>query len=594
MRFRGYQLLFLLCAVMALAARPARAAKSVNVQSFRPSPHSLDLIQVEGARVNHGYTATAYAMYNVAGRPMQPDVNLLGTLDILASVSFVDHISIGLAMPFHLHRGGDAQGLAGATVGDLRTSIKGAIVRPRQYGLGLALSFEVGVPTGQSGGLTAEAGATFRPRLILEGTNRWLHTALNIAYLARLEERTRVVAGETMTSADELQFLLGFGLNLGIPEVQLIVEVDFASRVERMYAAGSTRLELYGGLRYRLPYGLAMQAGAGGGLIDSYFHGFGEPSWRFFASLGYMPATFAPEPVVIVDPCPWKPEGFEGPMDAEGCPLPDSDGDGVCDPWVTLVGASELFADACRGVDVCPDLAGDQPDGCPHPDRDGDRICCPWVSERGLLDHYAHICTGVDRCPDDPEDYDGFEDTDGCPDPDNDGDGICDPWVALAGQSEKYAQICRGSDRCPDEYGEGEDGCPVVVDPCAEPGSVCVTDEQIVIKDTIYFATNRARIRPVSFPLLERIAEVMQAHPEIELIEIQGHTDSRGRAAYNLRLSQQRADAVRDHLVKRHGISPARLVTRGYGMTRAIADNDTEEGRAANRRVEFHILRRGQ
>ncbi len=585
--------LLALSAALAGAPRPAAAAKRLNVQSWQPSPHSLDLFQVEGARVNHDYTANAYLMYNIAGRPMAPDVNLLGTLDLLVAASLLDRLSIGLGLPLHLHRSGDADNLAGFTAGDLRTSLKGAIIRPRRYGLGLALSFEVGIPTGQGRGFSAEAGATLRPRLILEAAHPRLHTALNIAYLARLHERSHTTIDDhEIVADDELQFLLGFGIPFGERGIELILETALASRVERFFQGGSTRLEISGGVRFRLPFDLALQTGAGVGVLDSWFHGFGEPSWRFFVSVGYMPATFAPEREA--DPCPWRPAGWSGPVDVEGCPVPDRDGDGVCDPWVAEHGLSDRFIDICTGVDRCPDLPGDQADGCPHPDRDGDGVCDPWVTEMGMSERYAHLCTGVDQCPDEPMGYDAPVDEHGCPVPDRDGDGVCDPWVAAAGQSERYANICTGIDLCPDEWGEGDDGCPLPEpEPEPEPDEdLYVTEEQIVIKENIFFETNRARIRQSSYPLLDRIASLILAHPELVRIEVQGHTDSRGRAAYNLRLSEQRAQSVRDYLIQRGGVAPTRLTARGYGLTRPIADNDTAEGRAANRRVEFRILER--
>ncbi|MEO0183664.1 MAG: OmpA family protein, partial [candidate division WOR-3 bacterium] len=82
---------------------------------------------------------------------------------------------------------------------------------------------------------------------------------------------------------------------------------------------------------------------------------------------------------------------------------------------------------------------------------------------------------------------------------------------------------------------------------------------------------------------------ILTMHPEIE-VEIQGHTDDIGADAYNLKLSQKRAEAVRDYLINKHMIEPVRLIPVGYGERRPIADNSTEEGRRKNRRVEFLIL----
>ena len=105
----------------------------------------------------------------------------------------------------------------------------------------------------------------------------------------------------------------------------------------------------------------------------------------------------------------------------------------------------------------------------------------------------------------------------------------------------------------------------------------------------IYFDTGKATIKPESYPILDRVAEFLKANPKA-IVEIQGHTDSVGSASYNMRLSQARAEAVRNYLITYHHIDPSRLIAKGYGETMPIADNTTREGRAMNRRVEFKII----
>ena len=94
-------------------------------------------------------------------------------------------------------------------------------------------------------------------------------------------------------------------------------------------------------------------------------------------------------------------------------------------------------------------------------------------------------------------------------------------------------------------------------------------------------------IRPQSFHILDTVAQVLRDFPDIS-IEVQGHTDSRGNDSGNMRLSQQRADAVRQYLVNQ-GVASDRLTARGYGETTPIESNATNEGRAMNRPVEFHL-----
>ena len=91
--------------------------------------------------------------------------------------------------------------------------------------------------------------------------------------------------------------------------------------------------------------------------------------------------------------------------------------------------------------------------------------------------------------------------------------------------------------------------------------------------------------------MLDEVVQVLKAHPEIEHVRVGGHTDSTSTPDHNLKLSDDRAASVKQYLVD-HGIAADRLSSKGYGQTRPIADNGTEEGRAQNRRVEIHIMRR--
>jgi OOP family OmpA-OmpF porin len=128
-------------------------------------------------------------------------------------------------------------------------------------------------------------------------------------------------------------------------------------------------------------------------------------------------------------------------------------------------------------------------------------------------------------------------------------------------------------------------------EPEPEPPRVEVKQDRIEVNDTIQFDFNKATIRSDSFGLLDEIAKVIGEHPEIAKIRIEGHTDSVGGKAYNLTLSKKRAASVNAYLVKK-GIAASRLISEGYGLEQPISDNDSEEGRAKNRRVAFKILER--
>ena len=213
--------------------------------------------------------------------------------------------------------------------------------------------------------------------------------------------------------------------------------------------------------------------------------------------------------------------------------------------------------------DRCPDDPEDKDgfadeDGCPDPDNDGD----------GILD-------GVDKCPMEPEDKDRWQDEDGCPEDDNDGDGIID-----------------GQDECPNDPEvknnfEDDDGCP---DEATKKKQVVVKRDKIEITDKIFFAFDSDRILPQSYELLNNVARVINEHSEIPMIFIEGHTDGDGPDAYNLDLSDRRSKSVMRYLHETGKVEAARLKAQGFGEQKPIADNNTEAGKAANRRVEFRIV----
>ena len=132
---------------------------------------------------------------------------------------------------------------------------------------------------------------------------------------------------------------------------------------------------------------------------------------------------------------------------------------------------------------------------------------------------------------------------------------------------------------------DDEDGCP-------ESGRVCVTKEKITISEKIFFATNKSDILPKSYELISEIATVLNANPQVQLVEIQGHTDSQGSHAYNVKLSDARAASVLNRLVMIGRVDPVRLTSKGFGPDMPIANNKTPAGRELNRRVEFMIIRR--
>ena len=562
-------------------------AQSTTLNAFTPSQTSRDGFATStaedqghmrfGAQLYLDYANDPLVYEDRAGSPGSESQqivrhHLAGHLGL--SLGLADRVVLFAGLPVNLVMRGNAEGLPipdadGLGLGDAYVGGRVRLFGTTDDVFMLAAQATLSLPlAGLANGDQAYSGdatVTFHPQLIAQINAGRLRLVANVGMRIR-ENQTflNVVVG------DQLTYGVGALIEV-VDELDAVIELHGASTVQQFFHRDETPLALLVGGKYRHDSGLVVGLGAGPGLV----RGFGSPDIRVLATLGYTrPAqarvegadTDADGIPDASDACPTEPEDRDGFEDENGCPDTDNDADGILD-----------------SADACPNEAEDvdgfeDENGCPDPDNDAD----------GVIDT-------ADACPNAAEDVDGFEDENGCPDPDNDADGVldvADRCPVEAGVAS--AQGCPEPDRDADTVIDRSDNCPdvpgtVANHGCAEQQLVQIEGDTIAIVENVYFRTNRDVIEARSFPLLDNVAAVVNAHPEITRVRIEGHTDARGNRARNVRLSQARADAVLRYLVA-HGVAEGRLVATGYGPDRPVMPSaQTPEEHARNRRVEFHI-----
>lgn len=427
-------------------------------------------------------------------------------------------------------------GLVGADDSGLGDLYLGGRVRllGEEHDIGaLALQGTLTLPTSGITGsqhFRGSGGVTFTPELLGELRLGVSRLLLNVGTLLREDE----AGPRNLELHPDLTFGIGFAVPLwtdrGQPETHVDLVVQSYGSTAFARFFEREQTPLQGSAGAHYSHAGGLRFGAAFGA--GLLRGVGTPASRLIVSVGYAaPDAAPPEPVAAVDDDPCA-EGRCAPV------VPDSDGDGLLDP--------------------------------------------------------------SDRCPQQPEDRDGVQDDDGCPELDGDGDGVADDeddCPAQAGTVQERG--CAPSDRdgdgiadrldtCPDEPGSAADNG------CAAPPQVLVSEQRIEIKEQVRFGRNSAEILADSYPLLQSVARVLAAHPEIARVRIEGHSDRRGSAAANLEISRRRAAAVAQFLVRKGGIAAERIEAEGYGFSRPlIPDATTPEQHEQNRRVEFHIVSAG-
>lgn len=584
----------LACITMATAT--SARAQGFDVQRFQPSERGsswfvLESLDLRGkARPALGavldYQRSPLVLREKGGDVRSAIVSDVLTAHVGASFAFVDRLRASLSLPVVLYTTGEA----GATVsppstyaapkdsttqGDARLAVDARLFGEHDGPLTMAVGARLWVPTGAPDSYSGDGTVRFSPHVLAAGNVSMFTYAARAGVLVRNPDAAQF----SDVLGSELLYAAAAGARFADGRATVGPEVFGSTTMsEGAFRTRTSPLEALLGGHYAFPNGLRAGAGVGAGVVS----GFGAPAVRVVGSLEWMPEIQHDADGDGIpdgeDAC----RDVAGVRSAEpsrnGCPAPppevDTDGDGIADradacPDVRGEATNDPRTNGCIDrdadgimdpLDRCPFEAGPKSDepmknGCPDKDKDKD----------GIED-------AADACPDQPGPKSDDPEKNGCPNPDRDGDGIPN-----------------AEDACPDQPGKADpapnkNGCPVAF----------VDGAQIRIREQVKFKTNSAQIQPGkdSLAVLDAILEVLKTHPEIKRVRVEGHTDNRGDAKKNFKLSQDRAAAVVAWLVE-HGVEKGRLTSLGFGMDRPLDANDTEEGRQNNRRVELHIEESG-
>lgn len=573
---------------LALLATREAGAQGYAINRFEPSERgsewfaneSLDLrghvrpaIGVVG-----DYQLRPLATYDANDEVQQSVVRHMLTFHVGGAVNLWNRLRLSASLPLVAHTDGESARLPNGTflrsptatqaLGDLRLGADVRLLGEHRDVATLAIGAQVWLPTGHEASYAGDGKWRIQPHAVVAGDIGIFTYAAKVGFDYRARQDTLGNA----PIGSQLAFSAAAGLRL-TEGGRLVVgpEVFGTTVTDDPFEKRTTPLEAILGAHYHVTRSVRIGAGFGGGLT----RGYGSPEIRGLLGVDWMPAVASDRDGDGIldddDKCP----DVKGPpasaKNENGCPArPDRDGDGVFDdedacpdapgPRTSNPSTNGCPADRDKdGIldveDACPDIPGvktqdKKTNGCP-PDRDKD----------GVLD-------SEDACPDEPGPRSELAAMNGCPLRDRDKDGIVDFY-----------------DACPDEPGPQDqdpkrNGCP----------KAFVQDGQIKILDQVKFKTGKADIEPGkdSEEVLDAVLKVLNAHPEIKKVRVEGHTDSTGSAALNKTLSGNRAAAVVKWLTA-HGIDKNRLTSQGFGPDRPLDSNATEEGRRVNRRVEFHI-----
>ena len=544
---------------LALLAAPAAEAQvtDANFNTYLPGGGRFRGFTLQGSLVSPHMQPYGSVHFTVERESVRLVVNEVSeTLVALQSMAYVtagvglyDWVQVEVIAPFGLTVRSE-DGVKSFPVED-KAGLGDFVVRGRWKGLdntagGFGIGGAVGVtlPTGDGEQLRGDPGIDILADVAFDYRASRITSMLNVG--GRFRTQTVQIFG---TEIDH-DLTFGVGVDAEVWTNRLRVTGEFFGRTPLtapFVDVNRLSIEAIGGAKVALWRELSLELAVGGGVVRAE----GTPRVRFVGGVAWTPGiedSDGDKVLDVADVCPLDVEDVDGFQDGDGCPESDNDGDGIPD----LAEPEE-----CRLLPE--DRNGDaDDDGCPDQDSDGDRL--------------TDI---MDRCPQDAEDHDSYQDEDGCPESDNDADSILDVYDDCPLRAETYNGF------------KDEDGCPdltpaVAVSPCSPK---C----QYRVNVAIRFVQSSAELTEEARATLRRLAEELEANDYIAKIQLDGYAWDEGDLKQMKTLSQARAEAVADYLI-RHRVRSDVLRPVGHGgLVRdgGAESNDLPQVRTVEFKLEF-------
>lgn len=615
--------LLVLVAIGAIGA-PAAHAQTVtdipdlDAQLFRPSIDSRYTMWTNDSTRQADHTLTGRAIAHYTKDPLTffptEDSDGVRVISDIVQTDFAAGYQLGLArlgvtMPIYLFADGNGSP-SQAGFGDLALDVKATLLQRTPDRIGIALLGRVGLPTGNLDGLRATQPTGEIEGIVDRELGERAFVTANVGF--------RVVPDAGLrTWTDSIYGRLGLGVKTS-EQAGLSAEL-----IGHAVTPDGVPSEVLLGGWGRAAKGLHMRGGVG----TAIGRGIGTPQLRAMFGVAFEP-TYEPDRdkdgiTDFDDDCRDTPEDLDGVADEDGCPEPTK---------VTVVLLDESGEPFGTDDEETDDEESETDETDEKGDEDAPKATFSVGTQKGTSGEAIELMGGVHSLSAEMEGYDWKVTSIDIRNQESqevriqlepevkNGFLVVQPvglrgtpiegavWFEKATKHRSIAADGSKTSLMPGEYelvvlAPGfrravvevtvESGAEQTVEVTLKPSRVTITEKQIEIQESIFFEVGEATIKEESFGLLTEVATVLDNHPELTKIRIEGHTDDQGPAASNKTLSKERADAVKTFLVGK-SVAEGRLETEGFGEERPLMEGTSDEARAKNRRVDFFVAERAE